>query len=65
MNRYGKEKLIDANWDGYEYVVAHKKWRSTDGDQWVGADGRYPDTDDFRSHAIRLVGGPRDGTVVS
>ncbi len=55
----------DAEWDGSQYVVVDRKWRSTDGNTWIDSRGRLCDTKTFRESTIHLIGGPRDGETVA
>ncbi len=55
---------VVAEWRGYRYVAP--QWVSEDGDEWFDSDeGDHAHGKDFDTARIRLVGGPRDGEVVS
>lgn len=65
--RYTYEAIWDE--DGHYYQIRHGEghqfWMSDDGDIWVTLDGLPIRDPAFEDCDIRLMGGPRDGEVVS
>lgn len=58
---------LTATWDANQgmYLCPALQIWSEDGDEWHDDYGGHPDSDEFLAANIRLVGGPRDGCVVS
>ena len=60
-----------AHWVGHgvsngRYQIKDRTWISQDGIDWIDAHkGGLVDTEEFHSASITLIGGPRDGEVMS
>lgn len=62
---------VRAIWTGEEYVAYFDEngeigsWFSSDGDWWNDVNGKAIVTREFNQCSITLVGGPRDGSILS
>ena len=69
--RLGECRKYVSHWIGHgvdngRYEIIGRPWISRDGIEWIDARTSEPvDTEEFHNASIRMLGGPRDGEVMS